>query len=199
MVFLSAVFGDRRRNISRSLMCHKIEIFLYQISRNLGKMKTFIFENFREFQLRNAAERWFWVIFSVVFDDRQRNMEEAQCAIKWKFFKNKISRKLGKTITFIFENFREFQLGNGADTWVLGVFQSVFDVWKKSLSRSPMYHKMDIFKKFNFEKIKETKTFILENFSECQLKNTVEGWILSIFECGFRGSTEEHVKNPNVP
>ncbi len=43
------------------------------------------------------------------------------------------------------------------------------------------------------------KTFILENFQECQLQNAVKRRILGVFECGFLGSTEKRVKKSTVP
>ncbi len=42
----------------------------------------------------------------------RKTCQETRCTIKWKFFENKISRKLTKTKTFIFENFQEYQFQN---------------------------------------------------------------------------------------
>ncbi len=47
-------------------------------------------------------------------------------------------------------------------------------------------------------KLRKTKTFIFENFQECQLQNAVEIFVLGIFECRFRGSTEKHVTSLTV-
>ncbi len=48
------------------------------------------------------------------------------------------------------------------------------------------------------KQLRQTKTFIFENFEECQLQNAVERWVLGIFECGFWGSTGKRVKKPSV-
>ncbi len=48
-------------------------------------------------------------------------------------------------------------------------------------------------------KLRKIKTLIFENFHDCQLRNTVERWVLGMFECGFWGLTEKHVKKPTVP
>ncbi len=39
-VFLSVVFGDRWRNMSRSPMCHKMEIFFKQNFEKIGENET---------------------------------------------------------------------------------------------------------------------------------------------------------------
>ncbi len=58
---------------------------------------------------------------------------------------------------------------------------------------------MEIFLHKISRKLKKTKTFIFENFRECQLQNVVERLVLGIFERGFRGSIEKHVEKPTVP
>ncbi len=39
-MFLSAVFRERWRNMSRSIMCYKMEIFKNQNFKKIGKTKT---------------------------------------------------------------------------------------------------------------------------------------------------------------
>ncbi len=111
---------------------------------------------------REVSFTCFWMRFSVI--DRE-TCQEAQCAIKRKFFENKISRKLGKTKTFIFENFRKCQLQNAAERWAVRVFESVFGDRQRNMSGSPMCHKMEIFLKQNFEKIGKNEIFYFWKFS----------------------------------
>ncbi len=65
-----------------------------KISGKLRKTKIFIFKNSQECQ--------FQVYLNAVFGDRTRSMSEVHCAINWKFFWNKILRKLKKNKNFYF-------------------------------------------------------------------------------------------------
>ncbi len=60
--------------------------------------------------MRREVSFWYFRVRLSGID--RETCQEAHCAIKWKFLKIKISRKLRKTKTFIFENFPECQLQN---------------------------------------------------------------------------------------
>ncbi len=66
---------------------------------------------------------YFWVPCSGI--DRE-TYEEVQCHEMDFFLKNKISRKLRKTKTFIFENYQECQIQNAVERWVFGIFEYGF-------------------------------------------------------------------------
>ncbi len=67
---------------------------------NIETNKNFYFWTFLGISIskycREVSSGCFWGQFSGI---NRGACQEAQCAIKWKFFKNKITRKLGKTKT----------------------------------------------------------------------------------------------------
>ncbi len=144
---------------------------------------------------KKVSFEYFWVRFLGI---NRKSCKKSQCAIKWKFFSYKILRKLRKTKAFIFENFQKCQLHNAVGRWVLGNLSPVFGDQLRKWSRSPLSHKVKIFLYKIVRKLRKTKTFISENFQQCQLQNAVERLVLRIFECGFWLLTEKVVKKPTV-
>ncbi len=86
-VFLSAVFEDRQRKMSRSPMCHKIEIFYERNFEDIGRKDNFPFWKVPG-MLTSKRCRWvsfacFWVRFSGIDGG---TCQETRCAMKWKFY-----------------------------------------------------------------------------------------------------------------
>ncbi len=88
-VFLSAVFGNRQRNVSTSPLCHEVEIFLKQNFKKIEKNKNFHFWKFSGMLTSKCCRKvnfgYFWVRFSGI--DRE-TCQEDHCAIKWNFCSN---------------------------------------------------------------------------------------------------------------
>ncbi len=79
------------------------------------------------------------------------------------------------------------------------ILGAVFGDRLRNMSRSPLYHKMEIFGNKISRKLRKTKTFTFEGFLVCEFQNTVPKWTLCTFEYSFLGSIKTHVKEPTVP
>ncbi len=94
-MFLITMFGDWWRNMSRSPVRHKMEIFLTEFRENWDKrnrsfLKVFGNVNFK--MLQRGEFGCSWLRYSAIDGG---TCQEAQCAIKWKFLKQNFE-KIGK-------------------------------------------------------------------------------------------------------
>ncbi len=102
-VFLSAVFGDRQRNMPRSPRLRKMKIFLKQNFETKNK-------NFHFWKFPGMIKRCeFWVFMSAVFGDRQRNMSKRPPCHKMDIFFRLMTRLLRSCHIFHFINIFQFR------------------------------------------------------------------------------------------